>query len=211
MLSISSSMRSTPTAGMKVVLGLFPLDLHAEQLCTKVRVCTGVNLREKWDGVGHSVISLRRYHDNTLEGICPRGLPIDQINRSRDWVRDDIVEDPDLTLFTDGSKMECGSGSGWAVCHGDTVIAEDSIYLGSDTSVFQAEVVAIEQGLTWVVKNCREGEAVMIRSDSQSAIQAILGPVMTSKLVLDCKKVLRQAKENHRIAIRWIKGHANRQ
>ena len=29
----------------------------------------------------------------------------------------------------------------------------------------------------------------------------------TSKTVRDCKRVLKQAKENHRIAIRWIKGH----
>ena len=85
--------------------------------------------------------------DNILEGICPRGLPIDHTTKSRDWVRDDTVEDPDITLFTDGSKMESGAGAGWAVCHGDTVIAEDSVGLGGDASVFQAEVVAIEQGL----------------------------------------------------------------
>ena len=31
---------------------------------------------------------------------------------------------------------------------------------------------------------------------------------VTSKLVRSCTEVLRTAKENHRIAIRWIKGHA---
>ena len=47
----------------------------------------------------------------------------------------------------------------------------------------------------------------MVRSDSQAAIMALESTRTTSKTVRDCKRVLKQAKENHRIAIRWIKGH----
>ncbi len=36
LLSMSSSMRSTPTAGMEMVLGLIPLDLHAQLLGVQV-------------------------------------------------------------------------------------------------------------------------------------------------------------------------------
>ena len=209
LLSMSASMRSTPTAGMEAVLGLIPLDLCAQEMGTQARLRTRTVLQDHWDGVGDKVIGHRRHHDKILERICPLNLPIDQHTPTRVWIRDDTVENPDVILYTDGSKMECGAGAGWAAVHGDTVMAEDRIYLGSDTSVFQAEVIAIEQGLAWFAENCKNGETLTIRSDSQSAIFAILGTVSASKLVLDCKKVLRQAKENHRIALRWIKGHAD--
>ena len=119
------------------------------------------------------------------------------------------MESPDIHIYTDGSRMEDRSGAGWAVCHGDTVIAEDRVYLGHEASVFQAEVFAIEQALRWVIENCDKGTDVLISSDSQSAISAIFKVTSTSKVVQACKEVLCTAKENHRIAIRWVKGHAD--
>ena len=105
--------------------------------------------------------------------------------------------------------MEDGIGAGWAICHKDTIMAEESTYLGNETSFFQAEVIAIDRGLRWINNNCTDGMNISIRSDSQSTIQAILSCSTRSKLVSDCKAVLKKAKENHRIAIEWIKGHAN--
>ena len=209
MLSMSSSMRSTPTAGMEAVLGLIPLDLYTHMMGTNARVRTRHIARDRWDGVGHSAVGHRRQHDNILEGICPRTLPIDDTTGERDWVQNDVVEKPDVTLYTDGSKMEEGTGAGWAICHKDTIMAEESTYLGDETSVFQAEVIAIDRGLRWINNNCTDSLNISIRSDSQSAIQAILSCSTRSKLVLDCKAVLKEAKENHRIAIEWIKGHAD--
>ena len=209
LLAMSSSMRSTPTAGMEVALGLMPLDLHTHMVGTNARARTRNTLTDTWDGIGDTGVGHKRLYDKILHKICPKNLPVDEVTSQRDWITNDMVDNPDLTLFTDGSKMECGTGAGWAVCHKDNVIAEESTYLGEDTTVFQAEVIAIERGLRWIISNCMDSIKLKVRSDSQSAIMAILSNTTSSKIVLGCKKVLRQAKENHRIALEWIKGHAD--
>ena len=210
--SMSSAMRSTPTAGMEVILGLMPLDLYTQRMGTSARFRTRDILPKRWDGLGEYAGRLghHRIHDKILERIAPPGYPIDFISRTRDWIENETpMENPDIHIYTDGSRMENRSGSGWAVCHKDTVIAEESVYLGNESSVFQTEVFAIEQALRWAIENCEKGMDILISSDSQSAISAIFKVTATSKVVQACKEVLRTAKENHRIAIQWVKGHAN--
>ena len=208
--NMSSCMRSTPTAGAEVIIGLMPLDLHAHELGTNARLRTRNTTVNKWDGLGINKRNGHRYeHDKILEKICPQGYPLDVITRTRDWNQNDEVENPDLTIYTDGSKIGEQTGSGWAACRGDTVLAEDSYHLGTEASVFQAEVIAIDHALRWVTENCENGTEVLIRSDSQSAINALFKTTTCSKVVMACKGILRTAKENHRIAIEWIKGHAD--
>ena len=98
----------------------------------------------------------RRHHDDILDNIHPRNYPIDNVRKHLSWMENDVVTNPDITLYTDGSKEE-HVGAGWAACHGDTVMAEESVYLGLEASVFQAEVIAIDRGLRWVNENCNEG------------------------------------------------------
>ena len=211
MLSMTSSMRSTPTAGMEVVLGLTPLDLHAEELAVKTRLRTRYMLTDTWDGIGNTTKRGHRFLiDSTLRNIPSTNLPLDTTTRSMSWLTvDNEMENPDITLYTDGSRMDDTSGAGWAAVHGDTVLAEESVYLGKTTSVFQAEVVAIERGVRWAIESLDKDTKVLIRSDSQAAIQALQRITTTSKVVLSCIRTLREAKENLRIAIRWIKGHAD--
>jgi len=206
---MTSSMRSTPIAGMEVVLGVPPLDLHAFSLGTRARLNNRNSDRNVWDGIGETGYGHRLSHDNILATVCPKDLPLDCITRQRVWVEQDEVVEPDITLYTDGSKMESGTGYGWAACSGDTSVAEESMYLGKKASVFQAEVTAIEAAVRWCVTNCDKDTEVLIRSDSQSAIQALHNPATRSAIVQACQQVLRQAKENLRIAIKWVRGHAD--
>ncbi len=209
MLSMTSSMRSTPSKGMEVVLGLLPLDLQALQQGTSARWRTRRILSKRWDGLGKTRKGHQRKLDDVLREIPLTGSESDWQIQERVWLSNDEHLDQDLTLYTDGSKLEGRAGAGWAACVGDTSIHEESIGLGEDNTVFQAEVFAIERGLLWAIENCDEGTSILIRSDSQSAIQAVFKPTSTSKTVSRCKEVLRTAKENLRIGIKWVKGHAD--
>ena len=209
MLGMTASMRSTPTAGMEVVLGLLPLELHARELAVSARLRTRSLLTDGWDGIGNSKKGHRKLCDTILDKIPAAQMPSDRMTNHRVWMENDEIEDPDITLFTDGSKMDDRSGAGWAACHGDTCIAEESVYLGKKASVFQAEVVAIERALGWARSNLDPGTKILIRSDSQSAIQALLRSDTISRVVDSCKRMMLKAKENLRIALRWIKGHAD--
>ena len=194
---------------MEVILGLLPLDLQAEEIAAKARLRTRDLLSDVWDGIGNKKRGHRFYLDRTLSKITSTTLPLDHTINSAEWVMNEEVENPDVILYTDGSLLDEHAGAGWAACHGDTVVAEESIYLGKTTTVFQAEVVAIERSLIWAKENLDPGTKVVIRSDSMSAIQSILQRLTKSKVVMSCKKILKQAKENLRIGIKWIKGHAD--
>jgi ribonuclease HI len=74
---------------------------------------------------------------------------------------------------------DVGTGCGWAITHGDQIIEEESIPLGKNATVFQAELIAIQAVLIWLkinlatVRQKTRVERLQIWSDSQSAIAAI--------------------------------------
>ena len=208
LMAMSSSMRSTPTSGMEVVLGLPPLDIHAKTLATLSRQRTRSTLKDTWDGLGNTSKGHRRTHDDILAEVIPRNYPIDQVRKHLEWICNDLVEEPEITLYTDGSKEE-KVGAGWAVCHGDNVVADESVFLGTLTTVFQAEVIAIDRGLKWVNENCPDPTKIKIRTDSQAAMNAILSPITVSKVVKDCKGTIRAAQNSHKVELEWVKGHAD--
>ena len=118
------------------------------------------------------------------------------------------VNDEDVTLFTDGSKIDA-TGAGWAVTHKDDVIAEESVYLGKIATVFQAEVIAITRGLQWVHDSMDPGLNIIVKSDSQAAIGAIFQRQVVSKTVAECRSTLLETRKNHKVSIEWVKGHAD--
>ena len=88
-------------------------------------------------------------------------------------------------------------------------MAEDRVPLGEWCTVFQAEVIAITEALTWTKMNLDEGTRISVRSDSQAAIQAITGRTVSTKTVSECQTVLASVKETMQVRIDWIKGHAD--
>jgi ribonuclease HI len=113
-------------------------------------------------------------------------------------------------IYTDGSKELESAGAGWAACIDDHLIGEEHVYLGKSTTVFQAEVVAINNSLQWLldqkVKQMPR-KNLQILSDSEAAIHAISSMSIESKIVKDCVATLDEAKKNHSIHIGWVKGH----
>ena len=209
MKSMSACMRSTPTTGLEVTMGLIPLDLHASEQAVRSRLRTRELLTDVWDGVGTTKKGHRLLADKILNKIETTKLPCDKTKTHRMWSEFDEVKDPNIMVYTDGSKMNDTAGAGWAAVHGDHIIAEESIHLGPYATVFQSEIVAIERSLLWCTENLDDDTEVLIYSDSQSGIQALLSSTTNSRTVLSCKSVLRTARENLRIGIKWIKGHAD--
>ena len=210
LLGMSHSMRSTPTAGMEVVAGLLPLDLQTQLVATNSRFRTRQLLRDSWDGLGTNKKGHRRNWDDIINRYCDPNLPVDSLANTRLWLENREIQNPEIVLYTDGSKTDGGrTGAGWAACHGDTILAEESTYLGTMSTVFQAEVVAIDRAVRWVTENLEPSTTVLVRSDSQAAIKAIYAASATSKLVQSCKEVIQQALQTRELGIQWIRGHAD--
>ena len=118
--------------------------------------------------------------------------------------------EPDLVVYTDGSKDENRVGSGWLITAGDAVLDEDSISLPKHSSVFQAEVMAISEATQRLNKEEKfRGKKVMIRSDSQAAIMAISKITVNSQLVKNAIKRLQTLTKSTVVATEWVKGHDN--
>ncbi len=77
-------------------------------------------------------------------------------------------------------------------------------------SVFQAEVVAIQAALLWLISNPHKlkGTKVKLWTDSQSVLQSIFSLQPTSKLVEETIKLLVSAKLICQIELAWVRGHS---
>jgi ribonuclease HI len=79
--------------------------------------------------------------------------------------------------------------------------------LGNKTSVFQAEIEAINRAAQDISSLASPGEEVLIFSDSQSAIKAIFKSHTNSKTVYKCVQALNNLQKRNKIAILWVKAH----
>ena len=83
----------------------------------------------------------------------------------------------DTTIFTDGSKIECGVGSG--IFSGFLNVAK-SFRLPDYASVFQAELLAIREACKILKQNPNQNRNAASFTDSQAAVKAINSAISSS-------------------------------
>jgi ribonuclease HI len=76
-----------------------------------------------------------------------------------------------LSIYTDGSKLDGKVGCGFQVVENGVHTVKQKHKLGDECSVFQAELIAIDKGLTYV--SGRRTQEVIIFSDSKSSLLAL--------------------------------------
>lgn len=79
--------------------------------------------------------------------------------------------------------------------------------LGEHTTVFQAEVYAIEECARFNLDRGYRNQEIAILSDSQAAIKALSSNVISSKLVRDCRHRLNELGTGNRVTLYWVPGH----
>jgi ribonuclease HI len=127
-----------------------------------------------------------------------------------------------IQVFTDGSRMirqETGyTGCGFVIYGTNStktettpnILYEQSTYLGTMATVFQAEVYAIGQAAFHIhrhpelISNIKQIDFI---TDSKSALHALNGTSTTSKLISDCILALDKLTSNTMVTINWIKAH----
>ncbi len=147
-----------------------------------------------WGG-GKKENGHRRSLDDCLNQHCPTQFPTDVGSRNNNWVQNGCVQHPQVQIFKDASKRGSDTGFAFLASRGDVVI-EEGDGAPSDVSVFQAEVVAIQAALLWLISNPHKlkGTKVKLWTDSQSALQSIFSLKPTSRLVEETIELLVSAK-----------------
>ena len=96
-----------------------------------------------------------------------------------------------MRLYTDGSKMGLDTGYG-AVLFNDSNKIVDTIngILEDDPTVFQAECVAIQQGLTLLDNIPKRMNVQILNLDNQALVQALANKATESAIVKDTKETM---------------------
>ncbi len=205
-------MRSTPTKAMEVIFGLPPLDLFLQEVAMKTWLRIQPLLRSNWDGVGDkgTVVGHQMRWEKELQKVQTISMPRDDITPVPNWTHFEKIHEPDVVIYTDGSKMDSKCGYGWLATTGEIVLEEEEGHLGEST-VYKAELYAILDSLTWVKDQLRtkgqQWRKVLVRSDSMSAIQSLTSSIITSGLVLQLKNLIDVLKGEIEIAVEWVKAH----
>ena len=102
----------------------------------------------------------------------------------------------EITVYTDGSKTEYGVGSGYVVYLKGKRIQSHSSKLTDTTTVFQAEITAINEAAEYLINlsNHRKFQHVKILSDSQAALIALNNSRLKSKTVKNASTALNSLK-----------------
>ena len=87
-------------------------------------------------------------------------------------------------------------------------IAEETIHLGNNTTVFQVEVFAVGRTASHLIFAETKNKNVVINCDSQSAIMALDNTKIKSKTTLEAELALNKLGENNQVLIIWIPAHS---
>ena len=117
-------------------------------------------------------------------------------------------EDMDINCFTDGSRLEnCKTGAGVLIEINQNATVEESIHLGLEATVFQAEVFAVGRAASHLLQSGVEGKNVVINCDSQAALQALECITTKSSTTLETVQNLNTLATNNQVRVRWIPAH----
>jgi ribonuclease HI len=209
---------------MGILFNLRPLDLEMERIAIKTYFRIKNKLPHIWDGRptgGGARVGHLRYWEDKIKNynMAVNEIDNDQLVKSRTWTRNFEVLDFETTrddaldlwgmwtCYTDGSKLGKYSGYGYYLINKfGCTIYEGFDHMGPRATVFMAEIRAITTVAHTLMH--RKNQKIIIRCDSQAAIQAIKNINISSKTVLECRKLLNQLGARNSLKICWIKAHA---
>ncbi len=115
LVTVSQPLTSAPTAGLEMMMGWLPLDLHAQQLGMNSYLRLEKALPHTWDCVGsqNRVKGHRKIWLRHAQNIIPHGYPRERVSYDHIW--SNLVEDDlecRLHIYMDASKSGANVGYG---------------------------------------------------------------------------------------------------
>jgi ribonuclease HI len=214
---VASSMKSTPKRSMEMILAIPPLHLFLEESALNARLRTSEVVIPTWNGEtklirkGHLL-----GHDNTLRSIITSETQIDRtfkINMCNIEIRTSGTHEPEqdqLNVYTDASVSKTIAGAGYVIMKGQDTIHQDSIHLGANLTVFQAETLAIKYASEWLLSSNLNSQTNNINfyCDNLAVVKS-LGFWSVSSRTLDLSlKNIELLSRQFKITIHWIESHS---
>ena len=225
LVSTLNAPRSAPTQGLELMMGILPLHIHIQTtiIMTKTRLEASGNWMLKTGELPNKIT-----HSKTIEKWCDQipaiKMPRDKLQNKvhmqklfqteilhRDALKEKNIafnpRNPDVIhCFTDGSKDDRSSGSGYIII-GTDIKEQGYLNLGPHSTVFQTEIVALIKSTRVLLNRNTSQKRIEFYSDSQASIKALEKYETSSKCVLECKELLNNLAKENIIKINWIPGH----
>jgi ribonuclease HI len=216
----------SPTIGLEMLAYIPPLDIFilGEALNAFIRLFhlldTSTNVGMHQNCTHITYLCSKAAAANILH--MPTEIITPYINFSQPWETSlspfKPAEAPNncILIYTDGSKITRQTGAGWLITHklNETttkLLAKNSQYLGTTTTVFQAEMFAILQAAETCLDLINNGvihnQNIFFITDSQASIKALNKNMVRTSLLQQCTQALQIISSTNTISLQWIKAH----
>jgi len=205
-LCIRGALRATEA--LNTIIDLQPLDLLAKSWAP----ATALRLRgaAAWTtgSTGHSNILSKHTSLPRSTDYVPPIVNFERrykifIPTRTDWDNLPHQFENAVNIYTDGSKLN--SQTGGVVFSPELV----SFRLPDHCSVFEAEVMAIQEAMTHLDTSVHHDIDIFIFSDSQAALSPLNSYTTNSKTISECRKSFNEMATHLRINLIWVTGHRN--
>ena len=214
--AITACMYTTPTRAIERLVNIPPLELHLKEKAanTVARIYNSVD-KSNWDGIGSNN---KRGHLFEWKKYLGRDLPPISKAYAYNFSKTNMIIDSGshdmlgLTIFTDGSKTEQGTGLGWAIYNDRELLSKGCRKLPDHSTVFEAEMLAIVFALKdFVTLNHRvTATEVTVLVDNQATLKTLNKVKLKGETALRVMKELEdfESIKGFRPTFQWIKGHS---
>ena len=216
---IAPCWKSTPKMTLEIIWNMIPLHILAKGVAigTFLRIKPLIRKYLKGD-IGYQKGHLKELDDeckkknleNEVEEkvnktFWERNYQVNQFD-DLDWIT--LLEDMDIRYtYTDGSMLNGVTGAGCAIRKNAEVEYLASISLGTDHTVYQGEMKAVELALDYLLSQRLHEVVTEFRVDSQSVLSRLRSGRATTKLETRCIEKLELLTEKTKVILRWVKSH----
>lgn len=110
----------------------------------------------------------------------------------------------EVTIYTDGSRMEEGTACAFTVQHGGEFIYDEKLHMRKHNSIFQAELSAIRGAIDWFINS--PYSSLSLKTDSLSSVRALERAFPDNEITLQIFNRLLSS-PNKEVTVGWIRAH----
>lgn len=198
LIRLARAYRTCSGAALTTLTGIMPIDVRLGELrdiyLAKKDYCSNIVAEDRIAQIPLTMSSLAHPSERTRERCLthPQSMSSDQFN-----------------IYTDGSKSENGVGSAFAAFFDEHLLTTKKFKLYKLCSVFQAELLAINEATEWLLDLEYKNISITINTDSLSSVAAIKNlsnlNILVNSIHNNCTalRVLNKVT----LTFRWIKAH----
>lgn len=208
-LSMTGTMRSTPTAGLEAILCMAPLHILCEGQARKTAL--RLNLENSWnsrhENVGHSTLWLDMVKQNR-NFLLPSDKDSKKLTTDRNF---DIIvptvnkkqrqgANDAVVVFACGSIVNGRAGSAFLCCEPG---GRGGVSLGTETTAFQADIISIALAAQYCLQENFVNKTIKIYAQNKSAVIALEKWILDSKIIIDSYNYLEKISEKNAVSPEW--------